>query len=138
MRIVERRAAPAAPGALPIWRKQAGVGKLLGLSRCLDVRTDHTLDAAIQPQVEGGRLDIRHSGHDRQPVAVGYPDQVVNIRSRQGPVLAIQADGLKAHLSGRFDGPEVLIGEGKDQRCPAGTVRVQNRILNHRRLPGKG
>src|SRR4029450_4864606 len=44
VRVVELRAATTAPGAPPIRREQAGVGKLLRLLPGLDVWTDHPLE----------------------------------------------------------------------------------------------
>jgi len=92
VRVIELRPAPPTPGAPPVRGEQAGVGQLLGFLLALDVRTDHPLNATVQPQIERVRLDVGDTSRDRQPVAVGYPDEVVDIRRREGSVLAVEGD----------------------------------------------
>jgi len=134
VRVIELRPAPPTPGAPPVRGEQAGVGQLLGLLLALDVRTDHPLNATVQPQIERVRLDVGDTSRDRQPVAVGYPDEVVDIRRREGSVLAVEGDRVEAHLRRRLDGPKVLIGQGEDERFPSGSVGLQDGVFNHHGL----
>ena len=131
LRVVELGAASPAPRAPTSFGEEAGVGEGLRLGTGLDVGPGHTLDSAVEIEVDLIGGIIRNARGDGHAEGVGEAAYVVDALDGIRAVFAVDANRVEADVGGEFDELRRRERKREDKSVAAFTVGFEDGVFNH-------